>query len=165
MGLGLPEGAQRVQDFLSEKGSNANVSLLPETTATALDAAFALGVPVKYIGKSIAFESENGIVVAVICGDQRVDVLSLAATLDTAYVKPLRAEAVRTYTGYVIGGVSPLALPSNIEILIDGDLATFTYCFVAAGHPKAVVRIEVEELIALTNARVASIAIMRTSGV
>lgn len=154
----LPEGAQRVQQFLTEKGSKSEVRLLPESTATAQDAARALGVPVSHIGKSIVFGSQNRVVVVVVCGDQRVDNHLLAQTLGLADIKPLRADDVRRCTGYVIGGVSPFGLPPEIEILIDSRLRTLHRCYVAAGHPKAVVQINPDELMAITGATASAIA-------
>src|SRR5262249_61397637 len=100
----LPEGARRVQQFLFERGSAAVVRLLPETTATSEDAAAALGVPVSQIGKSIVFASEAETLVAIVCGDQRVDAEALARTADVGEVKPMRAGAGRRSTGYVNGG-------------------------------------------------------------
>jgi Cys-tRNA(Pro) deacylase len=158
MSLDLPEGALRVQNFLTQKGSDATVRLLPETTATALDAATTLGVPVKHIGKSIVFKSESGeVLVAVVCGNHRVDVKLLAENLKTENFKPVRADDVKSLTGYVIGGVSPFGLPANIKVVVDTHLKEFTHCYVAAGHPKAVVRIAIDELIALTDARVETV--------
>lgn len=155
----LPEGAQRVQDFLTRNGSDAVVRLLPESTATALEAAAALNVPVSHIGKSIVFDSEKGVIVAVVCGDQRVDTACVAAILEVVNLKPLRAEGVKKETGFVIGGVSPFGLPPNVRIIVDARLKTFARCYVAAGHPKAVVGIDFNSLVALTGAQVELIAI------
>jgi len=159
MSQSLPEGVRRVQDFLDTKGSGAEVRFLPESTATAQEAADALGVTVDRIGKSIVFGSEAGVVaVAVVCGDQRVDLHALAGRLGAARVKPLRAEEVKRQTGYAIGGVSPFGLPPGIELFVDARLRTFSHCYVAAGHPRAVVRVEPESLVGMTGARVEPIA-------
>jgi len=155
----LPEGARRVQQFLFERGSAAVVRLLPETTATAQDAATALGVPVSRIGKSIVFAGATTTIVAIARGDQRIDVDALAAVLCADELKPLRAAAVKQSTGYVIGGVSPFALPAGVRIIVDSSLRDFEDCYVAAGHPKAIVQITPEELVALTGAVVHPIAI------
>src|SRR6516225_6134046 len=106
----LPDGALRVQQFLFERGSAAVVRLLPETTATAQDAATSLGVPVSHIGKSIVFASKSVTIVAIACGDDRIDPDALAVAADVAGVKPMRAAAVKESTGYAIGGVSPFGL-------------------------------------------------------
>lgn len=155
----LPSGAQRVQDFLLDRGSHAHVQLLPETTATARDAATALGVEVHQIGKSIVFGASDRVIVAVLCGDQRVDTDALARALGETSVVPMKAEGVRERTGFVIGGVSPFALPNIVRIILDSRLYAFPACYVAAGHPKAVVLTNGEDLVSLTSATVQSIAV------
>jgi len=155
----LPEGAQRVQQFLFEHGSAAVVRLLPETTATAQDAAIALGAPLSSIGKSIVFDSDTETIVAVACGDQRIDVAALALAAGIEGLSPMRAGAIRQATGYVIGGVSPFALPVGIRVIVDQRLRDLPECYVAAGHPRAIVQITPEELLALTGAAVHSIAL------
>jgi Cys-tRNA(Pro) deacylase len=154
----LPDGARRVQQVLTDRGSLAKVLLLPQTTATAQDAANAVGVPVAYIGKSIVFATENQVAVAVVRGDHRVDSALLARALGAVQARTLRADEVRRRTGYAIGGVSPFGLPSDIEVVVDADLEAFEWCYVAAGHPRAVVRVDRDELVAASNAKVSSIA-------
>jgi prolyl-tRNA editing enzyme YbaK/EbsC (Cys-tRNA(Pro) deacylase) len=152
----LPPTAQHVQDFLRSRGSFAEVQLLPDTTATAQDAATALNVLVSQIGKSIVFGSS--VCVAVLCGNQRVDTKALSKLVHSD-VNLLKAGEVKDATGYVIGGVSPFGLPPGINVIIDSGLLNHPFCYVAAGHPKAVVRTSGEELIALTGATVERIAL------
>lgn len=154
----LPEGAKRVQQILTDRGSMAQVLVLPGTTATAEDAANAVGVPVAYIGKSIVFGTETQVAVAVVRGDHRVDPAALAEALGASQAQSLRADEVKRRTGYVIGGVSPFGLPSGIEVVVDSDLRSLGWCYVAGGHPKAMVKVEVDELLAATDARVSSIS-------
>jgi Cys-tRNA(Pro) deacylase len=153
----LPDGAQKVQDFLVNNGCRAKVRVLPSSTATAHDAALALGVPLSYIGKSVVFGSNQGLIVAVICGDQRVDTEALARNLEVSSIEPLKAEDVRSKTGYVIGGVSPFGLPEDVRVVVDSKLGGFEECYVAAGHPKAIVHVQLKELLAITNAHIGSI--------
>jgi prolyl-tRNA editing enzyme YbaK/EbsC (Cys-tRNA(Pro) deacylase) len=154
----LPEGARRVQQFLFEHGSAAVVRLLPETTATAQDAATALGVPVSHIGKSIVFASASGTIVAIACGDQRIDLDALARAAEVSEVKSMRPRDVKQSTGFVIGGVSPFGLPIGVKIVLDYRLQSLAECYVAAGHPKAVVQTTPYELISIAGAVAASIA-------
>jgi Cys-tRNA(Pro) deacylase len=154
----LPEGARRVQEFLFEHGSAAVVRLLPDKTATAQDAARALGVPVSQIGKCIVFASEGPTIVAIACGDQRIDTDAVARTAGVDGVKSMRADAVKQSTGYVVGGVSPFGLPPEVKIIIDSRLRDLDECYVAGGNPKAVVHITPDELVALTAAVVSQIA-------
>src|SRR5438046_1558909 len=105
----LPPEAQRVQDFLTRSGSSSYVRFLPQSTATARDAANALGVSVNQIGKSIVFGSANETFVVVLCGDQKVDVDLLDLAVGRIGIKQLSAKEVKLRTGYIIGAVSPFA--------------------------------------------------------
>jgi prolyl-tRNA editing enzyme YbaK/EbsC (Cys-tRNA(Pro) deacylase) len=138
-------------------GSPGQVRLLPDSTATALEAATALGVSVSQIGKSIVFGSSIGLIVAVVCGDQKVDPDILAKSLRAEDVRLLKADEVKTATGYAVGGVSPFALPPGTAIVVDSRLHGLPDCYVSAGHPKVVVHTSGRELIDLTGARVEAI--------
>lgn len=153
----LSEGASRVQDFLCSKNSRAEVITLPDSTATAKDAAQSLGVELYQIGKSIVFESETATIVAVICGDEKVDLSVLSKILQTNNIEILKADKVKQRTGFTIGGVSPFALPSETIIIIDTRLHDLSECYVAAGHPKSVVLTSGKEIVNLTNAKISSI--------
>lgn len=158
MSQSLPTAAQRVQDFLLRQGSSAEVQLLPDSTATAHDAAATLTISVDQIGKSIVFKGDDRVVVVVICGSQRVDITALSMVI-RSQAKLLNADEVKRLTGYAIGGVSPFALPSGVAVVVDSRLHKYQECFVAAGHPRAVVRTSGNELVALTGALVQTVAL------
>lgn len=154
----LPPAVQHVQDVLRRNGSIAQVQLLSETSATAQDAAKALDVSVSQIGKSIVFGSGDNLLIVVVCGDQRVDSETLSKLIQSE-AKPLRADEVKTRTGYAIGGVSPFGLPADVSVIVDTRLSNFSVCYVAAGHPRAVVRVTGEELVTQASARVEKVAL------
>ena len=133
-------GSKRVQEYIAARLSDAKVQLLPESTATSEEAARALGVPVHLIGKSIVFEADNRPVVAILSGVDRVDKKLLALKLRISVVSRPTAVRVKELTGFPIGGVSPFALPKNAIIVMDKGLCDYDLIFVAAGHPRAVVR-------------------------
>jgi len=153
----LPPAAEYVQEFLHRSGSLAQVQLLSETAATAQDAAKALGVSVSQIGKSIVFGNSEKVLVVVCCGDQKVDSQVISKLIESE-AKPLRADEIKIRTGYTIGGVSPFGLPPDVRVVVDVRLHKYFRCYVAAGHPKAVVRTSGEELVALTGALIDSVA-------
>jgi prolyl-tRNA editing enzyme YbaK/EbsC (Cys-tRNA(Pro) deacylase) len=70
--------------------------------------------------------------------------------------KLIRADAdfVRKWSGFAIGGVSPLGWASKPEItLIDQALNDYEVVWAAAGHPHAVYPTTFSELIKCTNAK------------
>ncbi len=64
------------------------------------------------------------------------------------------AEEVKSQTGYTIGGVSPVGHINQIEVLIDRSLERFKNIFAAAGHPNCVFKINYNDLIRMTNAKI-----------
>ena len=53
-------------------------------------------------------------------------------------------------TGFTIGGVSPVGLTNNLDIMIDGQLNRFQDIFAAAGHPNVVFKIDFKNLKEIT---------------
>ena len=68
------------------------------------------------------------------------------------------AESVKEHTGFTIGGVSPVGLIKSIEIMIDKELSRFQDIYAAAGHPNAIFRINLENLIKITKGTVMEIS-------
>ena len=68
------------------------------------------------------------------------------------------AESVKEHTGFTIGGVSPVGLIKSIEIMIDKELNRFQDIYAAAGHPNAIFRINLENLIKITKGTVMEIS-------
>ncbi len=146
---------RRVQAALAEKGSKAVVIELASTARTAEDAARALGVEVGAIVKSLVFTMDGAPVMALIAGDRRCDTKALPAALGrSGLVLRADAERVRAATGFVIGGVAPLAHPTPLPTVIDDSLGRFDVVYAAAGHPHCVFPTTILELSLLTGGAV-----------
>ena len=146
---------RRVQTALADKGSKAAVIELADTARTAEDAARALGVEVGAIVKSLVFTIDGVPVMALIAGDRRCDTKALPAALGrSGLVLRADAERVRAATGFVIGGVAPLAHPTPLPTVIDDSLGRFDVIYAAAGHPHCVFPTTVLELSLLTGGAV-----------
>jgi prolyl-tRNA editing enzyme YbaK/EbsC (Cys-tRNA(Pro) deacylase) len=139
------KGSKRVADYLKEKGIEARVVTLDESTRTSQLAADALGCTVAEIAKSIVFKSGEQAVVVVISGDMRVDAKKVGALLGTK-VGNADADAVKALTGYVIGGVPPFPQEPSVKVLLDGSLTRFEKVWAAAGTPNSVVNLTVAQL-------------------
>jgi prolyl-tRNA editing enzyme YbaK/EbsC (Cys-tRNA(Pro) deacylase) len=146
---------RRVQAALRERGSRAEVIELAATARTAEDAARALGVPVGAIVKSLLFTIDGDPVIALVAGDRRCDTRALAPAFGRSGLV-LRADAdlVRQATGFVIGGVAPLAHPAPLPTAIDDSLGRFDTVYAAAGHPFCVFPTTMLELSLLTGGAV-----------
>ena len=150
----MSDGVRRVAAKLAEFGHPHDVVMLPVTGRTAADAAAALGVELGQIAKSIVFRrlSDDGAVLVVTSGDQRVDEKKVAALVGD--IGGADADFVKASTGFSIGGVSPVAHTAPPVVLVDRELLRFAEIWAAAGHPNAVFPLSPGELVALTGAPV-----------
>lgn len=133
----LPQSVQRVAKALEEKGIAAEIRLLEKSTRTAQEAAETIGCKIGQIVKSLVFVAGDEPFVALVSGENRVDVRKLEALLD-APVRRASAEEVKAAAGYSIGGVPPLGHASSMRVFIDEDLLAYETVWAAAGHPHSV---------------------------
>lgn len=144
----------RVSAAASDAGLTIEVVTFPEGTRTAVDAAAALGCDVEQIVKSLIFDADGELVLALTSGANQVDVDALAAAAGTAQCGRADADQVRATTGYAIGGVPPFGHDTNVRTWIDPHLLTMSTVWAAAGTPKTVFEIDPSELVRITGATV-----------
>jgi prolyl-tRNA editing enzyme YbaK/EbsC (Cys-tRNA(Pro) deacylase) len=138
-------GSKRVSAYLAEKGIQARVVTLDESTRTSQLAAEALGCTVPEIAKSIAFKAGEGAVIVVISGDRRVDSKKVGSVLGVK-VGNADADTVKALTGYPISGVPPFPHDAGVKVLLDRSLTRFERVWAAAGTPNSVMNLTVEQL-------------------
>lgn len=155
----LPDTAQRVADLLKEIGHDKPVVMLPETGKTSAEAAAGLGCSVAEIAKSIVFRrlSDDAAVMVVASGANRVDEKKVAAIVGE--LGKADAKFVRERIGYAIGGVCPIGHVQKTVMLIDEDLLKFGSVWAAAGHPHAVFNLTPQQLLQMTGAPLADVAL------
>jgi prolyl-tRNA editing enzyme YbaK/EbsC (Cys-tRNA(Pro) deacylase) len=135
----LPPSAQKVHDAAATLGLDITVREMPDSTRTAEKAAAAVGVTVGQIVKSLVFmgATSGKPYLLLVSGTNRVNEAGVAAHLGEALRRP-DADAVRTLTGYAIGGIPPFGHDTPLATYIDGDLLQYDVVWAAAGTPKAV---------------------------
>ena len=154
----LPAAAQRLVAAAAAVGLDAHVVRFPEGTRTAADAARAVGCDVGAICKSIVLRSDQGPVVVLTSGANRVDYAKVAAELGRTGVGRADADEARAATGYAIGGTAPLGHPAPLPMLLDRDLLGFDEVWAAGGTPDRVWAVDPRRLVEVTGARVADVA-------
>lgn len=145
---------KRVADAMSTLEIAGPITVLGDTARTAQDAASALGIEVGQIASSLIFKTPDGRVLLVITsGRHRVDTDLVAQGLAVTELVRVDANFVKEFSGFSIGGVSPLGWISKPEIiLIDEALNDYDVVWAAAGHPHAVYPTTYPELIQCTGA-------------
>jgi prolyl-tRNA editing enzyme YbaK/EbsC (Cys-tRNA(Pro) deacylase) len=158
MSSSLSPSAQKVQAALAARGFTLQVVELPQSTRTSAEAAAAAGCTVGQIAKSIVFRAAKSHrpVLVLTSGANRVSEGAVAALLGEPLAKA-DADFVRARTGFVIGGVPPVGHAESLITFIDEDLLQFAEIWAAAGTPNAVFRLTPEELVRLTEGKVAKV--------
>ena len=149
-------GITRFRDEHARRGGAGEIVTLPASVHTAALAAEALGCEVGAIANSLVFKSDLGDhgspVLILTSGAHRVDIAATAARVGAGALARADADFVRTHTGQVIGGVSPIGHPAPVPTFLDSWLRRHDVVWAAAGHPAAVFSTTYDELLALTGA-------------
>ena len=160
----------RVKDALRSAGHHDEITILADSARTAAEAAQAQNIDVGQVASSIVFtlpgDTEPHPLLVITSGAHRVDTALVAKELGVEKLGRADADFVRRWSGFAIGGVSPLGwkaepetstdergYPSELTILIDEMLETWDEIWAAAGHPHSVFPTTFSELIRMTGAK------------
>ena len=150
----------KVKEYLEYIDSSINLIVLDETARTAKDAASSLNKEVGAIVKSLLFKTKetNDYYLCLVSGDKYADTNKISELVNNK-IEKANADECKEFTGFSIGGVSPIA-HDNIptEIFIDKNLNRYEMIYAAAGHPYVVFGISYNKLREITKGKVANIA-------
>ena len=141
----------KVKNFLNSYNKNIKLIVLDESARTATNAANSLKTQVGSIVKSLLFkDSEKKFHVCLVSGDKYASIKKISNLINLPITKA-NADECKEFTGFSIGGVSPIAhdnAPSSI--LIDINLSKYEIVYAAAGHPYVVFGVSYSTLCDLT---------------
>ena len=133
---------------------------LPAEKLGARETARLLNIPLDQVFKTIVVkrEGKGKPVLAVVPGSLEVDLKLLAKTLgEKKLYLPTEHEAEQI-TGLQAGGISPLALLNKgFQVVIDLSATEFREIHISGGRRGLNIRLPVDALVGLTNARVEKI--------
>lgn len=150
---------KRVRTELESHGVTTEIRHLSDTARTAVDAANVLGVEVGQIASSIVFkiETEQGWrpLLVVTSGRHRVDTAMVATALGVPKLGRADADFVRLWSGFAIGGVSPIGWLHDGEVfqpqtIVDTALSEYEVVWGACGHTHVVCSLDFESLLKIT---------------
>ena len=144
------EAVKRAETALKEFDEKLSVISLNESARTAKEAASSLGCEVGAIVKSLLFKTNDNFILGLVAGDKKASLNKLKKILNSKDVSMASADEVKKITGYTIGGVSPVGLLNEVDVLIDDSLERFDSLFAAAGHPNCVFKINFIDLQKIT---------------
>jgi len=153
-----PEPVERVSSFLRESGVEARIQEFPDGTASAQDAADAVGCELGQIVKSLVFVCDEQPVVALVPGDRRGDPAKVARAVEADAARVAKAQEVEEATGFAPGAVAPFPLPKIDTVLMDRALYHHDIVWAGAGSHKHVVGISPADLGRLARVRPMDVA-------
>ncbi len=149
-----------VTRLLEQRKISYEVYELPEEKLGAEKTAELLNVPLEIVFKTIVITRlERGKpILAVVPGSADVDLKALAKALGEKKVKTTTQREAESLTKLQAGGISPLALINRgFQVVIDSSALNFDEIHVSGGQRGLNIRLPVDALAKLTNARFAKI--------
>ncbi len=149
-----------VTRFLDSRKVKYAAHELPAEKLGALEAAQIIGVPPEQVFKTIVVKREKGKpVLAVIPGPRVVDLKALASFLGEKKMHLPTEREAEQLTGLQAGGISPLALINKgFQVVIDSAAQSFDEIFVSGGQRGLNIRLGVNDLVALVNAKLGDVS-------
>ena len=139
---------KKVNIYLKNIDNKYEIISLDKTARTAEDAAQSLNKQVGAIVKSIIFRDlkKNEYYLCLISGDKFASIKKISKLFNLEIIKA-NADECKKYSGFSIGGVSPVAHKNQPKkILIDENLNRYSEVYAAAGHPHVVFGINFKKL-------------------
>ena len=143
---------ERAKKYLEERGYLDRVIEPDVSTATVELAAAAIGVEPGRICKSLSFLIDGRPILILAEGMARVDNKKYKAEFGKK-AKMINRNEVEEYIGHEAGGVCPFGVKDNVEIYLDKSLEKWDVVYPAAGSANSAVRLALDELAELVNAR------------
>lgn len=150
---------KRVRTALESHSVTTEIRHLADTARTAVDAASVLEVEVGQIASSIVFKikTEQGDrpLLVVTSGRHRVDTEIVASALGVPKLGRADADFVRLWSGFAIGGVSPVGWLHDGEVfqpktIVDTALSEYEVIWGACGHTHVVCSLDFDSLLKIT---------------
>ena len=152
-----PEAVERVAAFLRESAAEARIEEFAVETATAAEAAEAVGCEVGEIVKSLVVLCDDLPVLALVPGDRRGDTGKIARAVGGTEGRVARPREVPALTGFAPGAVAPFPLQGIDRVLIERTLLAHDEVWIGAGSTRHMAVLPTRELVRLTKAAPADI--------
>ena len=142
----------RVRNYLKKWNLEDRVIVTEESSATVELAAKAVGTEPARIAKSMSFLVDGKPVMILLAGDVKTDNSKYKHTFHVK-ASMIRPEQLPELIGHPMGGVCPFDLKEGVTVYLDESLKRFDVVYPAAGNANSAVRLSLDELQTLVNAR------------
>ena len=131
----------------------------PRAESYGLEAANLLGQQPERVFKTLVAEVDGALTVGVVPVTGQLDLKALAAASGGKKAKLADTAAAERATGYVAGGISPLGQKKRLPLVLDSSAMTFDTVFCSAGRRGLEIELAPADLVSLTSATVAPVAV------
>jgi prolyl-tRNA editing enzyme YbaK/EbsC (Cys-tRNA(Pro) deacylase) len=145
-----PLEVERVASFLRGSGAEARLEEFAVGTATAREAADAIGCEPRQVVKSLVFVCDEQPLVALLPGDRRADSAKIGKAVGAVDVRIASPDEVVAATGFLHGAVAPF--PAAVRAVIEQTLLAEPIVWAGAGSPQHLVSLTPAELLRLSRA-------------
>ncbi len=130
----------------------------PKHPSFGMEAAEKLDLDPAQVFKTLVAQTESGeLAVAILPVNRQLNLKSMAQALSAKKVTLADARTVQSTTGYILGGVSPLAQKKRLRTVVDDSALMQTTMLVSGGRRGLEIEIIPQDLIHLCAAATASI--------
>ncbi len=130
----------------------------PSAASFGLEAAEALGVSASRVFKTLVVKTDSGLAVGVVPVNSSLSLKAVATALGAKRAEMADPAAATRATGYVLGGISPLGQRTVLPTVIDESASAYSAVFVSAGRRGLEIELDPADLVRLTQAILAHIA-------
>ena len=130
----------------------------PRVRAFGEESAAALGVSPEQVYKTLVSLVDSAPCLAVVPVSGHLDLKALAAACGGRRAEMAPAALAERLTGYVIGGISPIGTKRALPTYLEEEAVLFDVIHVSGGRRGLSLGLSAEDLMAVTGARLASIA-------
>jgi Cys-tRNA(Pro)/Cys-tRNA(Cys) deacylase len=131
----------------------------PDHPSFGLEAAEKLNFEPGRVFKTLVVRTDRGeLVVAVVPVNRQLNLKSLGRILGVKKLGMADGKAVQSATGYVLGGVSPLAQKKRLHTVVDESAVQYQTILFSGGRRGLEIELAPEDLIAMCGAETGSIS-------
>jgi len=121
-----------------------------------------ISLPAEQVFKTLVARGDrNGIVMAVIPGDQELDLKALAQTAGEKSIQLVTVKELQALTGYIRGGVTALAAKRDYPVYVDETIELFDVVSISAGVQGLQILLAPRDYLRAVKGTVAAIAVAK----
>src|ERR1700687_1394180 len=118
-----------------------------------------IGLPPEQVFKTLVARGDrNGVCLAVIPGDQELNLKALAAVAGGRKIQIVPVKDLQSLTGYIRGGVTALAAKRDFPVHVDETIELFDVVSISAGVRGLQILIAPGDYLRATNGQLAALA-------